>query len=257
MATKSRADAERVLAPKLGGSLALCDALRKEELDFLLLCSSSIGVLGGIGQSDYAAANAFLDALAQYESDRGLPAVSVAWDLWQTDSWQGELLSGAPGLLSHFKALRERFGIRSEEGAQVIEYLALAGQPHVVVATRSFEREQAEAREATIDKLLSSSAEPRALRVRPELRVPYVAPASDMEKTISALWARIFELDRVGVNDDYFELGGDSLNGLQVVTHVRQAFGVELSLHDLFAQPTPAGLALLIEERIVQSLEVA
>jgi polyketide synthase 12 len=257
MATKSRAEAERVLAPKVGGSLALCDALREEGLDFLLLCSSSIGVLGGIGQSDYAAANAFMDALAQYESARGMPVVSVAWDLWQTDSWQAELLSGAPSLLSHFKALRERFGIRPEEGAQVLEHLALAGHPHVVVATRSFEREQADSREATIDKLLSTPAEPRTVRLRPELRVPYVAPASDMEKTITALWTRIFELDRVGVNDDYFELGGDSLNGLQVVTHVRQAFGVELSLHDLFAQPTPAGLALLIEERIVQSLEVA
>jgi acyl transferase domain-containing protein/acyl carrier protein len=82
--TKDAAEADRVLAAKTTGTLVLDDVLTGEELDFVLLCSSVTGVLGGPGQSDYCAANAFLDAFAQQRRrDAGTPYVSVAWDTWQ------------------------------------------------------------------------------------------------------------------------------------------------------------------------------
>ncbi|AJC52677.1 Beta-ketoacyl synthase [Streptomyces sp. 769] len=82
--TKSPADADQVLAAKTHGLLILDQACREDDLDFMLLCSSVTAVLGGPGQSDYAAANAFLDAWAQYKRRQsGLPVTSVGWDTWQ------------------------------------------------------------------------------------------------------------------------------------------------------------------------------
>ncbi|MFJ2743708.1 SDR family oxidoreductase [Streptomyces sp. NPDC087440] len=82
--TKSPADADTVLAAKTRGLLALDAVCGADDLDFLLLCSSVTSVLGGPGQSDYAAANAFLDAWAQRKRrETGLPVTSVGWDTWQ------------------------------------------------------------------------------------------------------------------------------------------------------------------------------
>ncbi|MFD3806989.1 SDR family NAD(P)-dependent oxidoreductase [Streptomyces sp. NPDC058619] len=75
--TKAATDLTAVLAPKVRGAVLLDEATRHLDLDFFALFSSVTGVAGNAGQSDYAAANAFLDA---YARDRGL--LSLAWPLW-------------------------------------------------------------------------------------------------------------------------------------------------------------------------------
>ena len=84
IAGKSRADVDDVLAAKTRGTLVLDRARRDDRPDFILLCSSLTAVLGGPGQSDYAAANAFLDGYAQWKRQTtGAPVCSVAWDTWR------------------------------------------------------------------------------------------------------------------------------------------------------------------------------
>ncbi|MEV4135108.1 SDR family NAD(P)-dependent oxidoreductase [Dactylosporangium sp. NPDC049742] len=74
---------DAVFAAKVDGTLVLDRVCPAEDLDFLLLCSSATAVLGGPGQSDYAAANAFLDAYAQARNDQGAPVTAVAWGTWE------------------------------------------------------------------------------------------------------------------------------------------------------------------------------
>ncbi|ACL75340.1 type I polyketide synthase [Ruminiclostridium cellulolyticum] len=75
---------EAVLAPKVKGTLVLEEVLKGENLDFLVLCSSTLAILGGIGQVDYCAANSFLDAFAHnYMLKYGTYAVSINWDAWE------------------------------------------------------------------------------------------------------------------------------------------------------------------------------
>ncbi|MEV0256063.1 type I polyketide synthase [Streptomyces sp. NPDC050732] len=69
----------RVLAPKVAGGWHLHRATLDEELDLFVLYSSTSGLLGAAGQAHYAAANTYLDALAQHRHDRGLPALSLGW----------------------------------------------------------------------------------------------------------------------------------------------------------------------------------
>jgi acyl transferase domain-containing protein len=81
---KTRDATEKVLSPKVNGTVILNNICRDLPLDFFVLCSSLNAIIGGVGQVDYCAANAFLDAFAHYQSDQnGTLTLSINWDAWQ------------------------------------------------------------------------------------------------------------------------------------------------------------------------------
>nr|WP_275899245.1 non-ribosomal peptide synthetase [Pyxidicoccus caerfyrddinensis] len=73
-------------------------------------------------------------------------------------------------------------------------------------------------------------------------------PRTECERELAALWARILQVDAPGAEDDFFELGGNSLSATQVISRVRKHFRVELSFADFFSRPTIEALARRIEE---------
>ena len=76
----------------------------------------------------------------------------------------------------------------------------------------------------------------------------YVAPRNVLEELLCSIWSEVLKLDRVGVEDNFFELGGHSLLATQVVSQVRQVFGVELALREMFEWPTVGGLSVVLEQ---------
>ncbi|HEX8282854.1 MAG TPA: amino acid adenylation domain-containing protein [Pyrinomonadaceae bacterium] len=78
----------------------------------------------------------------------------------------------------------------------------------------------------------------------------YVAPRTETEETIAAIWAEVLGLGRVGARSDFFTLGGHSLRATQVVSRLHKAFGVELPLRALFESPTVESLAQRIDEAV-------
>lgn len=82
MQLKEAKDAANVLEPKVKGAFVLSEATRDCDLDFTVYYSSVLGEFGGLGQVDYCAANAFLDAHAHERTQSGLPTFSIGWDGW-------------------------------------------------------------------------------------------------------------------------------------------------------------------------------
>ncbi|HEX6909727.1 MAG TPA: amino acid adenylation domain-containing protein, partial [Longimicrobium sp.] len=72
---------------------------------------------------------------------------------------------------------------------------------------------------------------------------PFVGPRSEAEATLAAIWSEVLGVERVGVHDRFFDLGGTSLLAVQVASRVQQAFGVSLPLHTLFQAPTVEALS--------------
>lgn len=84
---------------------------------------------------------------------------------------------------------------------------------------------------------------------RPDLVDAFVAPTNPIETTLASIWSEVLKLERVGIHDNFFDLGGYSLAAVQVVARVREAFQVDLPLSSLFEIPTVASLAQLISTR--------
>ena len=85
----------------------------------------------------------------------------------------------------------------------------------------------------------------------------YVAPRTALEADVAVVWAAVLGIDRVGVDDQFFALGGHSLLAAQLVLRLRERFGVELPLASLFATPTVAGIARVIEAERAAGVPVA
>lgn len=89
--------------------------------------------------------------------------------------------------------------------------------------------------------------ESRRQRARPESAEAYAAPRTPVEEKLAAMWTQTLGLDRVGVHDNFFQLGGHSLLGTLLISRVSDAFHTNLSLRHLFESPTVAELAHVIK----------
>ncbi|WP_086824664.1 type I polyketide synthase [Allokutzneria sp. NRRL B-24872] len=252
--TKSREQAAEVLAPKVNGTLALAEELRADPVELLVLYSSAVTVVGAVGEYDYAAANAFLDAFAAAESVTGSTAkhvVSVAWGAWLYDNWSNDALSGSPEFQQAVRDYRAKYGIRDADGVDELTRIVASGAPQVLVLTRPLpEAVRTFAEVNSMDAVADGvGVVPVSERYpRPDLRVAYLAPRDDVERRVSVVWQECLGLEQVGVHDPFFELGGTSLIGLVVIARLAKEFSVELAAASLFEKPTVAQFAELVRD---------
>jgi acyl-CoA synthetase (AMP-forming)/AMP-acid ligase II/acyl carrier protein len=82
---------------------------------------------------------------------------------------------------------------------------------------------------------------------RRDLEQPFVAPRTPVEQALADACSRVLGVERVGIHDDFFDLGGHSLLVAELVLHIRKDLGVALSLQSLFSTPTVAGLSGVVE----------
>ncbi|MFL5663083.1 MAG: acyltransferase domain-containing protein, partial [Ktedonobacteraceae bacterium] len=101
----------------------------------------------------------------------------------------------------------------------------------------------------------SDDYSPAAQYSRPNLLNNYVAPNTEIECKIAAVWQEVLGVEQVGVHDNFYDLGGHSLLGTQLVSRLREVFPVEMPLHDFFDALTIAELAEKIEELLVEKIE--
>jgi acyl transferase domain-containing protein/acyl carrier protein len=242
------AEADKHFRPKVSGLLVLEKVFSESKPDFFLLFSSLSSILGGIGFGAYSAANIFMDSLA-HRSNRedGIPWLSVNWDGWQLKQ---------KGDTSH----QAEPAITPDEGLEALErILCTRGITQVVITPTDLQ--------TRLDRWINPSARPgimteaadaaSASYPRPDLANRYVAPVTEIERAVAAIWQELMGIERIGLHDNFFELGGHSLMGVQLMSWLRRDFKIELPLRTLFESPTIAGLAVLIEQRLGEQRDVA
>ena len=105
---------------------------------------------------------------------------------------------------------------------------------------------QLEALPLTVGGKLDRTALPKPGRARPLLTTPFVAPRDEVERLLARIWAEVLGLDEVGVEDNFLELGGDSVLAAQVVSRAIDTLIIDLPMHALYESPTVAAMALAI-----------
>ncbi|HKS47458.1 MAG TPA: type I polyketide synthase [Amycolatopsis sp.] len=242
---------DRAMLPKVDGAVHLHELTRDADLAAFVLFSSLAGVLGGAGQGNYAAANAFLDALAGHRRAAGLPATSIAWGPWaHTDGMASRLRDG------DLRRLRES-GLLSMSPAQGLAAFdaALAAGPAVVAPVRldmaAFDarpvppllsglapRRQPDARRDAADtpdslrQRLTGLVEPDQQRLLLELL-----------RTHTAAVLGHAGAENIDPTQGFLESGFDSLTAVELRNHLNLATGLRLPTTLLFDYPTPLRLA--------------
>jgi acyl transferase domain-containing protein/acyl carrier protein len=254
--------AASVLAPKVMGTLVLERVLRDSEIepDFLVLFSSETAFTGGgIGQIDYCAANAFLDAYAQRHVGDGRLVTSINWGEWQWNAWEEGLEGFSDEVQEYFRTDRQQYGIAFQEGQEALARILANRLPWVAVSTRDFrpvvEGSGKQSAMALLLEVSQQSQEQRAKYNRPALGVSYVAPQSGLECKIATIWSDLLGITEIGVHDNFFELGGNSLVGIQILSRLRASFQIDVHLQIIFEAPTVAQMALAVEDILVGEIE--
>ena len=240
----SAATCQPLFAAKVDGLYVLDRVLAEESLDFCLLFSSMASVLGGLGFAAYAAANAFVDGFAAQQQRRGLHHwVSANWDGWVLREGANPVPGGGSSVAQYTMS-------PNEAGEAIHRLLGLHGVGQVVVSTGDLDarlRRWVELEKESQEQ--SAGAAPAGARYdRPDLATAYVEPASEMEKAIAELWQELLGIGQVGLHDDFFQLGGDSLLATQLASRMRAALKMEVPLALFFSAPNVSQMAAALGE---------
>ncbi|MES1243432.1 MAG: SDR family oxidoreductase [Acidobacteriota bacterium] len=234
----TRAECEAQFHPKVYGLYVLERVLAGIDLDFCLLYSSLSAILGGLGYVGYATANLFMDFFAErHNRAGGAPWLSVDWDSWHYQEASAEE-QGKGGI----GATLVELAVTPDEGIEAVRrVLALDGVRRIVMSTGELQ--------PRLDQWVQLKAMRAAAETggadgpRPRLKSTALPSGGELERRIAGVWSRLLGVDEVGSDENFFDLGGNSLLGMQLVAEINRDLGVEITPITLFESPTVGALA--------------
>ncbi len=240
----------RVMAPKVAGAWNLHAATLGQPLEFFALFSSAAAILGSPGQGNYAAANAFVDALAHHRRALGLPAVSINWGPWaDVGMWaalgkRGRAVRGVE-LISPSRGTEALAQLLAGDAAQVA-VLPIAWRTFAAVFPVGHAPRLLADLLDELDAAMVVAGEPRDgevaarfLAASPTER-PAIVEGFLAAQVAAAMRSDPEELPRDG---NLLELGMDSLMVVEVAHHLKREFHLTLYPREFYEHPSIASLA--------------
>ncbi|QMS92044.1 hypothetical protein HUN01_32225 [Nostoc edaphicum CCNP1411] len=183
--------------------------------------------------------------------NKSLPWITINWDKLQLNTSQEQ---------KTFKQISEtELAITETESLEVFQRIFSLGEvTQFVVSTVDLKARYE--RTFKLNPLLNSKSsnqvDSSSAYFRHNLSNSYVAPTNKLEKQIAEVWQEVLGITQVGIYDNFYELGGDSLIATQLVSRLRAKFPVELPLRDLLVQAMiPAKQAEMVEQLLLEKIE--
>ncbi|NES05389.1 MAG: SDR family NAD(P)-dependent oxidoreductase, partial [Okeania sp. SIO2F4] len=235
----------KVMSPKVTGTWYLHEMTKDLSLDFFVCFSSMAAMIGNGGQGNYAAANAFMDALAHYRRGLGMSGLSINWSTWAGGGMAASLDS------SQQKQL-EKSGltaIKPEQGMQALELLLPGSSSQVGVLPVNWSEFFRQTPTAEKIPLLSGfvSSKPAASTIQKkssfieELEAKAISERMELLTThIRSMLAKTLGLEdaqKIGMREPLFDLGLDSLMAVELKNRLESSLNVTLSSTLLFDYP--------------------
>jgi acyl transferase domain-containing protein/acyl carrier protein len=247
---------ERVMRPKVDAAWHLHELTAGVDLSAFVLFSSAAGVLGGAAQANYAAANAFLDALAAHRRAGGLPATSLAWGLWALSDSSMAAAVEPQETARVAQQVRKRLGfvpMAPEQGLALLDAALALADPQLVPAAFDGAVLRAQASAGTLPAVLRGIARPPAGREhqRDSLakRLAGVSEAEHEAVVLDFVRGHVAAVlghssaTEVEPELAFRDLGFDSLAAVELRNRLVAATGLSLSPTLVFDYPSTAAVA--------------
>ncbi|MBK8075484.1 MAG: SDR family NAD(P)-dependent oxidoreductase [Kineosporiaceae bacterium] len=218
---------------KVAGLRALDDALGDRDVA-LVAFSSLSATLGGLALGPYAAANAALDVEVLSRRVRGRRWCTVHWDTWGIDG--GDPFSAG------------EFDMAPSEAMQIFDRIVAAVDQvdHLVISTGPLDARFTQwVVESGLGGVLGDDGERDP---RPDLSTPYAEPAPGLQSDLAEILTVVLRLERVGLDDDFFALGGNSVLAIALIARIRKQLQIPVPTSAVMGYPTVRGLAAQITE---------
>jgi len=230
---------------------------RQKELDFCLAVSSLVSVLGGLGFAAYTAAMSVMDAYIHFHNRKGsTPWMSVntaEWLFKEKETLRHTVFSGAEIV---------KLAMTEEQGLETFaRILSHCSDSQIVISTGDLQ--------ARIDKWVklqalredehaykSDTPSLRSLHPRPDLPGPYVPPATPVQKAVVDMWQTFFSIEPIGIEDNFFQLGGDSLKAITILSKIHKELDIKLTIEEFFKYPNIKELSGSIDKSESQSASI-
>ena len=240
-----KSDYDKHFHAKVEGSRTIAEVLAEVQPKFCLLFSSNAALLGGLGSIAYSAASIFMDAFAETMAITGKTRwISADWDPWLTRDDERIHATYDTGLQKH--------ALNAEESRETFRRV-IAGAPpgRVIVSTGNLPLRIRFWTEGGASTVPGNEEDGTAhmLHARPALTTTYVPPRSELENTVLQIWQQALGINQLGIHDNFFDLGGNSLIGLRMINTVKKTLQIELPIMALFEGPTISSLCQRIEQK--------
>ena len=241
---RTREQAVAAIESKVHGSVILCDLLKDKSLDFLLFSSSIASMLyhNRFGQVGYVTANHYVEAMAIFARQMGLPATTVAWDDWMNIGMSVRAAADFSETYGTDVDLVDKLhSFTPNEGIECFINALSCNEPVVYVSTTDLNvriKEDVVALSPFLEQAISNDASEQPIDMADD----------SIGGTLRSVWSDLLGYESFNDDDDFFDLGGDSLQAARMIDRLSRTFSTRISLNTIFDYPQLTALSNRIEE---------
>ncbi len=249
---------KNVLSPKITGTKVLDTLAPWEDIKFFICFSSMTTLFGGPGQSDYTAANAYLDAYSQQGVIEGKPVTAINWPAWSE-----------VGMAVNYRVADEKALFKSVDNStaeDLLDDIVSYGLTNVIPAEINLD-----VMASMFDELPMRVSDPIRKAVERQMKkqprgdfhssrqhnmqdITIVGKGADeytdIEKKVACIYASILDLPEIDIFENFNALGGNSMVSTEVLKVLNEYFGDILDVSDMFSYPTVAEMSEYIESKL-------
>jgi short-subunit dehydrogenase len=239
---------DMVISSKVYGTWLLDNETFSDNLDFFVLFSSVVTLIGGIGGGDYTAANSYLDSFSALRRKKGKPSITINWPVWEKTVKQMQFEINEDKQI--FKVISDRkavnaFGkVLSNNVSRLIigemNYKATIFKLEEFLPFRLSERVKAKL-SRNIKK--SGAVQLKNINEAVNLKGKSEGSYSEEEIIISKIWREVLGYSEFDINDNFFDIGGDSVLIMKVHAMIEGVYPGKTVIADMFAYPTILSLS--------------
>lgn len=243
-------DFRNVINVKVLGAWLLDNGTKNDNLDFFIMFSSINSIFGGVGQSDYAAANSFMDAFAYFRNRRNPNTITINWAAWKET-----------GMAVDFEVKDDQpiKQITTKGALQAFDFIMSKNVPQLWVGSINTKVPAIPEYVLPLSEELSRRYKPQKAKSneqKPDVEVNKINTANinpdDVLPMVKSVWEKVLDVKDIDIYKSFSLLGGDSIIATYLVKEMGKKFGDIVNITDIYAYPSVSELSDHIKEVLTE-----